>query len=708
MAIRRGIHNDITGRNVDTPISWQYANKAGRLAASGFKPIDVGRYAWQADNNTIWMLTDDSPITWKQVGGNPVASQDSATFGDELLTNGTFDSDASGWTYQATPTGTVTTTGSDVNVTGSGTNFLSCFRDGDSIKIEAETKTISRVVSNTLIKTTTNFGAHTDQAFEVVGGWSYDAGNKRMAHTAGNSVPLSQVVNGLTKDYIYRVLYNVPTLTAGSITAVRLSNSPGGSKVTPVSYAYNNINASFQAEGTSLTLEFVTTATFAGSLDSISMKRVIPNESPAFLVESAGGEITTEIRPSPPGKKDILFGKDAGKHSFLGGFYTIGNLSSDNVVIGGDSFPIMTDGYINTGIGFGIGPKFLNGQGNIGIGPNAFYRLVSGNFNIMLGYFTGQQIVNGQYNIGIGLVASSNIGNASNNVGIGYGAIYSNYMGDENVAIGSRALYSDFGGEKNVAIGSYALYDVSATSKGIMTFDDYSTTVPGTVKCTSNAHGLSTNDVVTIFGSLYYDGTYTITKIDNNNFYIDCFFVRKIDLASTHGMNGTHMRWRLTTRLGSKNIGIGSHAGRGITYGSGNTIIGADITGLAADTTNNVILGSGGAIRLRFDGTKWLLTDLDIALGTTTGTKIGTATNQKLGFFNATPIVQPAALTAQLTTITHTAPGTPDYAIQDFTQSSPWGFASQDEANSVLAVIANLQTRVSELETKLKALGLVA
>lgn len=98
----------------------------------------------------------------------------------------------------------------------------------------------------------------------------------------------------------------------------------------------------------------------------------------------------------------------------------------------------------------------------------------------------------------------------------------------------------------------------------------------------------------------------------------------------------------------------------------------------------------------------------NIVVGTTTGTKIGTATTQKIGFFNATPVVQPAALTAQLTTITHTAPGTPDYAIQNVTNSSPFGFVTADEANSVLSVIANLQTRVAELETKLQALGLVA
>jgi hypothetical protein len=35
----------------------------------------------------------------------------------------------------------------------------------------------------------------------------------------------------------------------------------------------------------------------------------------------------------------------------------------------------------------------------------------------------------------------------------------------------------------------------------------------------------------------------------------------------------------------------------------------------------------------------------NIAVGTTTGTKIGTATTQKLGFFNATPVVQPGVTT---------------------------------------------------------------
>ena len=41
-----------------------------------------------------------------------------------------------------------------------------------------------------------------------------------------------------------------------------------------------------------------------------------------------------------------------------------------------------------------------------------------------------------------------------------------------------------------------------------------------------------------------------------------------------------------------------------------------------------------------FSNTITLADTVNIVLNTTTGTKIGTATSQKLGFFNATPVVQ--------------------------------------------------------------------
>lgn len=69
---------------------------------------------------------------------------------------------------------------------------------------------------------------------------------------------------------------------------------------------------------------------------------------------------------------------------------------------------------------------------------------------------------------------------------------------------------------------------------------------------------------------------------------------------------------------------------------------------------------------------------------------------------------QGAALTAQLTTITPAdAAGTPDYAIAAITSTTPFGFASAQEAITVLYVIQNLQTRLAEVEARLEAAGIV-
>ena len=75
----------------------------------------------------------------------------------------------------------------------------------------------------------------------------------------------------------------------------------------------------------------------------------------------------------------------------------------------------------------------------------------------------------------------------------------------------------------------------------------------------------------------------------------------------------------------------------------------------------------------------------NIQLGKTTGTKLGTETTQKLGFYNATPIVRPSALTAE---VGGTIDGT-------------YGAAEETE-------MINMRTRIGELEDTLQALGLLA
>jgi hypothetical protein len=80
------------------------------------------------------------------------------------------------------------------------------------------------------------------------------------------------------------------------------------------------------------------------------------------------------------------------------------------------------------------------------------------------------------------------------------------------------------------------------------------------------------------------------------------------------------------------------------------------LTELAAtpDATDELVIADGGVTKkisvsnlvsaaLNLTGNKTVFDGVNLVLGTTTGTKLGTGVTQKLGFWNATPVVQPAA-----------------------------------------------------------------
>lgn len=80
----------------------------------------------------------------------------------------------------------------------------------------------------------------------------------------------------------------------------------------------------------------------------------------------------------------------------------------------------------------------------------------------------------------------------------------------------------------------------------------------------------------------------------------------------------------------------------------GNAEVGIQSTGtgnIGTWTNHPVNLFVNAANRIEFNTSLMTFNDAyDIAVGTTTGTKIGTSTSQKLGFFNKTPVVQPTAV----------------------------------------------------------------
>jgi hypothetical protein len=63
---------------VHGPVSFEYANQAAREAATGFTSTDVHKFAVQLDDDSIWRLSDISPVTWMAVGNGEVTEAELA------------------------------------------------------------------------------------------------------------------------------------------------------------------------------------------------------------------------------------------------------------------------------------------------------------------------------------------------------------------------------------------------------------------------------------------------------------------------------------------------------------------------------------------------------------------------------------------------------------------------------------------------------
>jgi hypothetical protein len=89
-----------------------------------------------------------------------------------------------------------------------------------------------------------------------------------------------------------------------------------------------------------------------------------------------------------------------------------------------------------------------------------------------------------------------------------------------------------------------------------------------------------------------------------------------------------------------------------------------------------------------------------IAFNTTTGSQVGTAANQKLAFWGATPVVQPSGAGQAAVVIT----GTTAMNTAWTTSSSPFGFDTNDHLNTVLGQVDALAVDVLALNTLVNTL----
>lgn len=102
-----------TADGIHTPIGYEYANAAARTGATGFTAADIGKFARQLDDDSLWMLIAVTP-TWVTVGGGvPTSRQVIAgaglTGGGDLTADRTFN-------VGANADGSITVNANDIQV----------------------------------------------------------------------------------------------------------------------------------------------------------------------------------------------------------------------------------------------------------------------------------------------------------------------------------------------------------------------------------------------------------------------------------------------------------------------------------------------------------------------------------------------------------------------------------------------------------------
>lgn len=92
---------------------------------------------------------------------------------------------------------------------------------------------------------------------------------------------------------------------------------------------------------------------------------------------------------------------------------------------------------------------------------------------------------------------------------------------------------------------------------------------------------------------------------------------------------------------------------------------------------------------------------VDVVLATTTGTKIGTATSQKLGFWNATPADQPSAYTQTYSTANKTHANLTSAAVGTVaaaTGAAQYGYTTPTQADAIVTAINALRDDVTDVK----------
>jgi len=224
-----------------------------------------------------------------------------------------------------------------------------------------------------------------------------------------------------------------------------------------------------------------------------------------------------------------------------------------------------TTGYSNSAMGYASLYSNTTGNSNSAMGRKALASNTTGYYNSAMGYQALYANTTGYSNSAMGYNSLSSNTTGNSNSAMGVYALLSNTTGYNNSAMGYQALRLNTTGYNNTANGYNSLYSVKPQSKAITGFADYSSVVAGTVLATSTAHGLSagTTAGVGIYGTTNYNGTYTVTYIDDNSFYFT-------DAWAANDATG----WWGIDAQGKNNTALGFYSGYTVATGTANVFLG--------------------------------------------------------------------------------------------------------------------------------------
>ena len=367
------------------------------------------------------------------------------------------------------------------------------------------------------------------------------------------------------------------------------------------------------------------------------------------------------------------------------GALTANTSGQGNIAIGSAAMSSNLTGYNNLAIGINaLTGGNTTGYNNIALADYAGYGVVNRNSNVFIGSNAGASSdMNGCF--AIGQQAGQYVGTKINNVYLG------TYAGKQST--GSQCLYlGTFAGalskgDFNIGIGDSALYNMGASATGAVTAigrgagnafsGAYGATFVGYESGNASSgwnavgvgaatlYGNTRNYVIAIganagYGNTYYRTIFIGAEAKNATAdgqcligadfvagYIDNFFLGSGVISTSASSRGITVQ--ASGGSGTNNAGASHRVAGG--KGTGNAAGGSLIFAVAPAGS------SGSSLNSLFDWLTIASTKIgtlgeasDLAFGTTTGTKFGTATTQKIGFWNVTPVVQPSAYTQTYST----------------------------------------------------------